>query len=103
METRSNSLEIRATNDAIRGIAAVFYDGTPNTEYPLWKGTVERIDERAFDNAINKQADVRALFNHDANWLLGRTSNQTLTLRKDDTGLRYSIPYDANDEQHRTI
>ena len=35
--------------------------------------------------------DVRALFNHDPNFVLGRTASGTLTLRADDTGLGYDI------------
>lgn len=75
----------------IKGYAAVFYDGTPETEYRLDTTFVERIDKRAFNRALKDQDDVRALFNHDANMILGRTSAGTLDLAKDDRGLRYDI------------
>jgi len=74
----------------IEGYAAVFYDGTEKTEYKLWGKVVERIDKNAFDNVLERD-DVRALFNHDPNMLLGRNTAGTLTLTTDDTGLKYDI------------
>lgn len=38
------------------------------------------------------EADVRALFNHDPNLILGRSLAGTLKLSVDETGLRYDIP-----------
>ncbi len=84
LEKRSDS------STAIVGLAAVYYDGTLETEYELWKGTVERIMPGAFDVAI-KQNDTRGLFNHDPNNLLGRQSAGTLKLASVDRGLQYEI------------
>lgn len=53
-------------------------------------GFVERIDPKAFNQTVT-QADVRALFNHDANFVLGRSSSGTLRMDVDDEGLRYEI------------
>ena len=36
---------------------------------------LETISPRAFDKALSNPDDVRALFNHDPNVLLGRTSS----------------------------
>lgn len=85
------SLEPRAEGEGpkIRGIASVYYDGTPKTEYKLWADTVERIMPGAFEKALARD-DVRALFNHDANFVLGRTP-KTLTLTDSPEGLRYEI------------
>lgn len=44
----------------------------------------------AFKEAING-GDVRALFNHDPNLLLGRTESSTLRIKEDKTGLRYDV------------
>lgn len=77
----------------IKGYAAVFYDGTPETEFRLWPGMVERIAKGAFDRALKDGDDVRGLFNHDPNLILGRTEAKppTLRLSVDSKGLRYEI------------
>lgn len=43
----------------------------------------------AFDDA--DMSDVRALFNHDPNLLLARTSSGTMILERDNQGLKYSF------------
>lgn len=78
----------------IAGYGAVFYDAAdPGTEYRLWQDTFERIAAGAFDGAIKPDADVRSLFNHNENFVLGRTvsSPSTLSLSVDKTGLRYEV------------
>lgn len=75
-----------AGEPAIVGHAAVFdvwttlYDG----KYFRWR---ELIRPGAFKNAIAEKQDVRALFNHDSNFILGRTKSGTLTLEEDKVGL----------------
>lgn len=86
--------ELRAKDGdkrTISGYGAVFYNATdPGTEYRLWENYSERIMPSAFDRAI-KEDDVRSLFNHDANIVLGRTKSQTLRLSVDKVGLRYEV------------
>jgi len=54
-------------------------------------GFREMIAPGAFDSVL--EDDVRALFNHDNNYVLGRTRSGTLKLSVDDIGLRYeAIP-----------
>jgi HK97 family phage prohead protease len=53
-------------------------------------GFREQIAPGAFNDAI-KDDDVRALFNHDPNILLGRTASGTLQLTTDKRGLKYSV------------
>lgn len=75
----------------ITGYAAVFYRADdPGTEFELFPGCVERIMPTAFDRAA-AECDVRGLFNHDKNNVLGRVSAGTLRLSVDGTGLRYEI------------
>ena len=80
--------ELRAegTETRLVGYAAVFNQRTDIGG--MW---IEEIAPGAFRAAIADGADVRALFNHDANHVLGRTVSGTLTLREDETGLRYEI------------
>jgi HK97 family phage prohead protease len=75
----------------ISGYAAVYYrEDDPNTVFQIWPGMTERIAPGAFDEAIRSD-DVRGLFNHDPNMILGRTSAGTMRLSADATGLRYEI------------
>jgi HK97 family phage prohead protease len=76
----------------ITGYAAVFYvEGDPSTEYELMPGLRERIMPRAFNRALKDKDDVRGLFNHNPDKILGRTASKTMKLWKDQRGLRYEI------------
>ncbi len=81
---------------AIGGYAAVYYrKGNPGTEFRLWDDLVERVREGAFDEALSRGDDVRGLFNHDGNLVLGRTSSGTLKLETNKRGLLYEIDLPA--------
>src|SRR5262245_47373863 len=84
-------LEIRADDGEkgmrVRGHAAVF-----NQKSEEIFGFREIILPGAFKNTI-KNADVRALWNHDPNFVLGRNKNGTLTLREDKVGLVSEIDF----------
>ena len=89
-------IEVRAASGdggglgTITGHGAVF--NTPSQAlWDAWEGAfVEVVLPGAFDDAV-AQCDVRALFNHDPNLILGRTSANTLQLEVDSTGLGYEI------------
>lgn len=86
VETRENGSRV------ISGYAAVYYRKDNNgTEYDLWKDVKERIMPGAFDQALERQDDVRALFNHDPNFVLGRSTAGTLRLETNKRGLRYEV------------
>lgn len=68
----------------ISGHGSVF-----NTRSENLGGFREVIMPGAFDDVLND--DVRALFNHDPNFVLGRTISGTLTLEVDERGLKYEI------------
>lgn len=81
-------VEVRADGDKPRtltGYAAVF----DRLSVDLG-GFREKIQRGAFAKTL-KEGDIRALFNHDANFVLGRTKNNTLSLMEDERGLRVSI------------
>lgn len=65
----------------LRGHAAVF-----NSLSEDLGGFRERVLPGAFRDAIARD-DVRALWNHDANFILGRNRSGTLSLAEDQTGL----------------
>lgn len=76
----------------IRGYAAVFFDpADAGTQYQMWEDIAERILPSAFDRALREKDDVRALFNHEASRVLGRSTSGTLRLSVDLRGLRYEI------------
>jgi HK97 family phage prohead protease len=90
------NLEVRSGTDdddtpTIRGYAAVF-----NEWADIIPGVFrERIAPGAFRKTI-READVRALVNHDPNYVLGRNRAGTLQLREDKHGLAVEIvPPDA--------
>ena len=73
----------------IRGMAAVY--NKPSRDLG---GFREVILPGAFDHILErkyKKMDVVALWNHDANQLLGRTSSGTLRLSSDERGLKYEL------------
>ena len=69
----------------ITGYAAVF-----NRKSQDLGGFVEVIRPGAFRQAI-QTADIRALFNHDPNFVLGRVQSGTLTLEENTKGLRFEV------------
>lgn len=92
MEKRTlmNPIEIRSDDDGVKkiyGYAAKF--NQESNELGHWYRFVEVIDPTAFDGRL--EDDVRALFNHDSNMVLGRTKSHTLKLSVDEFGLRYEI------------
>lgn len=65
-------------------------------------GFVEVIDPKALDDC--DMSDVVALFNHNRDLVLGRTSAGTLTLTRDsDGGLSYRVAYDPTDPDHQRV
>jgi len=87
-EVRCFDVELRVTDGEkphIQGHAAVFNQWSEDLG-----GFREKIRPGAFKKTL-KESDVRALFNHDANYVLGRNKAGTLTLAEDDTGLAIDI------------
>lgn len=77
--------------EVIEGYAAVYYNGTPETEYELAPDLVERIMPGAAAAAVEMGDDARCSFNHDPQKLLGRRSAGTLELWNDEKGLGYRV------------
>ncbi|KAA0965832.1 HK97 family phage prohead protease [Sporosarcina sp. ANT_H38] len=69
----------------ISGYAAVF-----NSKMTICDWYTEEIEVGAFAKAIS-ESDVRALFNHNWDKVLGRTKSGTLQLTEDDRGLKFEI------------
>lgn len=105
LEIRGAKVEVRGIGDAVggarlEGYAALFdvpsetltgeseddsmRDGGYGMEF------IEVIRPGAFSRALRQGQDVRCLWNHECEDVLGRTASGTLTLREDATGLFFS-------------
>ena len=96
----SKNIEIRTISSApsysegrtISGYAIVF--GVESRVLPSWDGSfIEVIERGAVSDELLRTSDVKALFNHDRNYLLARNVNGegTLRLSVDDHGLRFEF------------
>lgn len=101
LETRSLCLcpemEARAVEEAdfirISGYGAVFH-----RKYDVF-GFKERIAPGAFVKTLQESPDIRGMFNHDPNFILGRTKAGTMDVTEDKKGLPYEIRADKQDPQ----
>lgn len=84
LERRALSAPLEVREDTVAGYAAVF-----DSETDIGGMFREKIAPGAFSPSLN--GDVRALWNHDTNHVLGRTKAGTLRLSEDDKGLAVEI------------
>jgi HK97 family phage prohead protease len=94
LNTRDFKTQFKITRDdetseerIIEGYFALF-----ENETELFPGSFEIISKGAFDKTLSN--DVRGLWNHNSQYVLGRTKNGTLELKVDDKGLfaRIKLP-----------
>ena len=83
-----DSISDESTEPAIDGYASVF--DSWSEELGGNQPFRERVVKGAFEETIQND-DIRALFNHDPNYVLGRNKAGTLTLEEDDKGLHVRI------------
>lgn len=80
--TRNGEEKEETSEEVLEGYAAVFNSVTDLGPF------TEEISEGAFRESISRGDDVRMLFNHDSNYPFGRTTNGSLRLSEDKTGLK---------------
>lgn len=92
-ETRTFDITKLSTRDAteeqpskITGYAAVF-----NSKTTIGGWFDEVIEPGAFARSLSENGDIRALFNHNWDNVLGRTKSGTLRLEEDERGLKFEI------------
>lgn len=92
---QSGSFKTRAESDGkyIEGYFAVY-----NQRTEIYPGFFEEIAPGAFDSSITNN-DIRCLFNHNTDIVLGRTGNKTLELRSDNYGLYGVVHINEDDKQ----
>lgn len=86
---KSGQMRAKDGSPGIEGYASVF-----NEAYDMGWGLIETIKPGAFTRALREKQDVRCLFNHDANNLLGRSKAGTLRMSQDKTGLHFDCDLD---------
>ncbi len=90
---------LRSADDpTIAGYAALY-----RTETVIADFFREQIAPGAFASALDGTDDVRALFNHDPNQILGRTKSGTLVLSETAKGLRYTVSLNPDDPQAMSV
>ncbi|MEE3731762.1 phage prohead protease, HK97 family [Mannheimia haemolytica] len=89
IEKRSYAGEVRAENRENEPTHIIGYGSVFNSKSEVMWGFREIIMPGAFDDVL--EDDVRGLFNHDPNFILGRSKAGTLSLSVDETGLKYDI------------
>jgi HK97 family phage prohead protease len=87
----------------LEGVAASY--NMPSKPIPNGpNGTfTEYIKPGAFARALRNKADVKALFNHSANMILGRVKNGTLQLTDTDTGLAFRVQLNPKMQSHKDL
>lgn len=77
----------------LEGYFAVFGE-----TYQVFDGWIETVERGAFARYLASGEDVKVLWNHDANIVLGSTGNGTASLREDEKGLYGSVEINENDQ-----
>ena len=95
---KMHDIKTRSADDhpVIEGYFARFDD-----VYQVWADATESIAPGAFGDAIS--GDVRALYNHNHDIVLGRTSAGTLELKEDEKGLWGRITINPKDSDAMNV
>lgn len=89
-EERAFEMEMRVTSGEDKPTRLEGYSAMFNKKSEDLGGFVEIIEPGTFTKTI-KESDIRALFNHDKLYVLGRNRANTLELKEDKTGLHVNI------------
>jgi hypothetical protein len=83
---------------ALIGYAAMYNSWSKNLG-----GFREILKPGTFSRSVRNGADVHCLFNHNSDFVLGRTKSGTLTLQDTEKGLRFRCQLDKNQQKHRDL
>jgi len=81
VEARFDSVE----DGRLRGYAAVFDEEATITDF------TEVLRRGTFKKTLSENKDVFAFWNHNSDYVIGRTLNDSLSLEEDERGLRFSL------------
>lgn len=102
VQRRSVSANLR-TSGATDEFALVGYAALYNSLSKNFGGFREMIAPGTFQRSINRGADVKALFNHQPDNILGRTKSGTLHLESDSRGLKFRCDLDKRQSRHQDL
>lgn len=88
LQVRSKSAEGEPFKRTVGGYVTKFNTMSENLGW--FREVRETIAPGAFKQSI-KEDDIRAFWNHNSDIILGRSTNDTLTLREDDVGLQFDL------------
>lgn len=93
------NFKTRETQDGKKALEGYFsvFDQT----YEIVPGWLETVAPGAFDRTLSDKRDVKVLWNHDTNVVLGSTANHTATLTQDSTGLKGVVEINDADSDAR--
>jgi len=97
----AEDLEVRTEDDGsmkISGYAAMF-----NRKSEDLGGFIEILRPGCFRKALEKQPDIKALFNHDPSSIFARSKNDTLKVEENQTGLKFEAIINPEDEDGKRI
>ena len=69
-----------------------------NREYEVYPGWVETIAPGAFSRTLREGKDVKVLWNHNTDIVLGSTENRTAVLSEDEIGLHGPVEINEQDQ-----
>nr|DAU86926.1 MAG TPA: prohead serine protease [Caudoviricetes sp.] len=69
-----------------------------NEPYEVFPGWIEEIAPGAFSRTLRENKDVKVLWNHDSNIVLGSTENRTASLQEDERGLHGPVEINEEDQ-----
>ncbi|HTC50127.1 MAG TPA: HK97 family phage prohead protease [Candidatus Aquilonibacter sp.] len=100
MKVEYRKAELRAATNAfeVAGRAASY--NTPSSDLG---GFVEKLQRGCFTRSLAAGEDVKCLVNHDANQVLGRLANKTLTLTDSPDGLNFVCKLNKDSQAHRDL
>jgi len=105
-EQRALRFSVRAVDAgeefALSGRAISYND---ETEIPCGNGDsfIERVAPGALDDVLGSDAEIKALFNHNVDSVLGSRKNKTLSLKSNERGLFFGIQLDKNNAKHQEV
>lgn len=105
-EKRALRFSVRAVDGgdefALSGCAISYND---ETEIRCGNGEsfIERVAPGALDGVLGSDAEVKALFNHNVDSVLGSRKNGTLALKSNERGLYFGIQLDKNNAKHQEV